>query len=93
MKNVIICMLVSLLTLFGACKRCYTCRNECYECGSSQTVYCSSDYNNISAWLSKRDFFIKSCTLIAPTEVRKICDTKDKGLVNIYEVNNFYCGD
>jgi hypothetical protein len=85
-------LLIGLSTLFS-CKRCYTCQNECYKCGSSQVVYCSTDFNSRIGWLEYRDNYLNSlnCTKIDPSQSLKVCDTKNKDLIYIYEKNNFYC--
>ena len=94
MRNITITAVISLLCLIGACKKeCATCKNECYRCGSAQTLVCSSDYYSQANWLTAREFYSNSsgCNLVSPTESVDICDENLDDLITLYEKSNYYC--
>ncbi len=86
--------LVGLLAL-SSCVKCTTCRNECYLCGSSSKPSCSTDFATKGGWESVRSNLqnTQGCTLVEPTESKKICDEHLDNLTYLYERANYYCNN
>ncbi len=87
------CLLILIVISFSSCKKCVTCKNECYRCGSSSELFCSSDYFGKDTWASVKEhrFAIGGCTEIEPTESKKVCDVEIDNLIYLYEKHNYYC--